>query len=292
MARPVVAETTDNDDVNEPSDFDDERSSKEPISAQISDRTAINFGTTVRSNVLPSDDDIEHVDSFRFHDSIIDIDPRLIHGRPSRGSFRNTKNLRISSGSAQSYPADFYTLMAINGPKDWHWSLKRFYIFMLALIVVLFQVAFFTLLLLSETDPVDGTAGDNDNPDSGFFAVFIPANASKIVRLAQIASILAYVLFPESTLLDAITVFQLFPRTLSQSRQHYPVWCMGFSCTLRLFQSILGMIVVCILIMTSETVIEIILNFTAVNFISDLDEIAFSLAEAGVFGSALKNKRL
>jgi len=39
--------------------------------------------------------------------------------------------------------------------------------------------------------------------------------------------------------------------------------------------------------MSSDNALDIILNFTAVNFISDLDEAAFSYAKSGVFGPIL-----
>ena len=81
-------------------------------------------------------------------------------------------------------------------------------------------------------------------------------------------------------------VVQLLPRSFNEV--NYPVWCVGFSCVTRFCGSFIGIFAVWIMVMSSETVIEIILNLTAVNFISELDELAFSLAEAGIFGEALK----
>eukprot|EP00957_Ditylum_brightwellii_P120764 9211850-Ditylum_brightwellii.AAC.1 len=45
-----------------------------------------------------------------------------------------------------------------------------------------------------------------------------------------------------------------------------------------------------LLIVTSDDVIDIILNFAAVNFISNLDEAAFDLAKWGKYGPALERE--
>ena len=64
---------------------------------------------------------------------------------------------------------------------------------------------------------------------------------------------------------------------------------LALSCTLRLIQGIASILAVFLLVMTSSEVNEIILNFTAVNFISAMDENAFRLmAESGYYGSTLQ----
>jgi len=57
---------------------------------------------------------------------------------------------------------------------------------------------------------------------------------------------------------------------------------------LRFIQSFLAIIATLLLIVTSEDVVDIILNFAAVNFISALDEVAFELAKYGKYGPQLE----
>jgi len=63
--------------------------------------------------------------------------------------------------------------------------------------------------------------------------------------------------------------------------------CMIFSSVLRFTQGMLAIIAVLLLVMTSSDVIDIILNFTAVNFISAMDDVAFRLATWGKYGTTL-----
>mmetsp|Transcript_86 Transcript_86/g.200 ORF Transcript_86/g.200 Transcript_86/m.200 type:complete len:932 (-) Transcript_86:518-3313(-) len=237
---------------------------------------------------------LEHLDNLRAQ--LVeqnDQSVRDVRNRRRRSSLKRRSILREThegvggfKHSVRSYPTDCYTLIALNGPERGGWSARRFIIFCFGMIVCAFQVALFFLLVFSEMNATQGTAGDNDNPGKGIFPVFIPANACPIVRSTQIVSLLVYVIFPGSSVQDFVKVVQLFPRSFNEP--DYPVWMMGFACCIRLCQSLFGITAVWTLVMSSETVIEIILNFPAINFISELDELAFSLAEAGVFGHSIK----
>ena len=59
------------------------------------------------------------------------------------------------------------------------------------------------------------------------------------------------------------------------------------SCSLRFIQGFLAIIATFLLIVTSDDVIEIVLNFAAVNFISNLDEVGFELAKWGKYGPVM-----
>lgn len=63
-----------------------------------------------------------------------------------------------------------------------------------------------------------------------------------------------------------------------------------FSCTLKFIQGLLATFSTLLLVVTSNQVVDIILNFTAVNFISNLDDHAFHLAKSGDFGPALQRE--
>ena len=95
---------------------------------------------------------------------------------------------------------------------------------------------------------------------------------------------LFYMLFPDASLLDVAKAIELFPRFNPRTADD-KTRCIVFSCFLRVTQGLLAIIAVFLLVMTSSDVIEIVLNFTAVNFISQMDEVAFILAKSGKYGT-------
>ena len=198
--------------------------------------------------------------------------------------------------ATQKYPTDSYSLIALNGPQPtllWYelWSDQgSFYFFLFGLLVFLFQIALYGTMLFGETDRRWGTVTDNGNPDwdIDFFAALVPANTNSIVKAAQIISLLVYIVFPDSTLQDLLGAYRYFPRCSCSNRDSDPVWMMRFACILKGLQAIFGIVTVWVLVMQSSSVTAIILNFMAVNFISDIDDRAFSLAKDGVFGLHLK----
>lgn len=117
--------------------------------------------------------------------------------------------------------------------------------------------------------------GDVDNPDDDFLAKFIPANVGNIVFTTQIVTLLAYVIFADSSMLDITLAVGLFPRR-SQADPDDKTTCMVLSCILRGIQGILATIAVLLTVITSNTVMEIILNYAAISFISHLDDNALS----------------
>jgi hypothetical protein len=124
---------------------------------------------------------------------------------------------------------------------------------------------------------------DNPGPELRF----IPANAEYIVQMAQFVSIIVYVLFPDSSVQDVVTAIRLFPRS-SKVKDGDSVGLMRFSCLLRFTQGLLAVFAFLILVLTSKKVIDIILNFTAISFISELDDYAFKLFLSGEFGPTLQ----
>eukprot|EP00536_Pseudo-nitzschia_multiseries_P018273 jgi/Psemu1/248640/estExt_Genewise1.C_23270002 len=150
-------------------------------------------------------------------------------------------------------------------------------------------------MILSVVAPRMRTAGEVDNPDSeggAVFGAFIPSNVTDLVRTTQIAAILSYMIFADSSLMDICTGIEMFPPLLNLLRtndceKHY-LGRILFACALRCIQGILAVFAVFLLVMTSSEVTEIILNFTAVTFISALDECAFGLAKDGKYGSMLE----
>jgi len=193
----------------------------------------------------------------------------------------------VTLNHGEKYPQDCFSFIALNGPTLRKWSKQKALFFLFGLMPFCFQLTFTMLMIMSVVDEKRGTIKENDNPDTGRFAEFIPANTSSIVRATQIVSLSAYLLFPEASLQDVIKAFQFFPRS-SEAQSGDPVKSMKFSCFLRGFQGFLAVTAALLLVLTSGTVVDIILDFTAVNFVSKLDDYAFVLAKSGQFGPALK----
>ncbi len=206
------------------------------------------------------------------------------------GSIMNWKKITARLKES-TYPEDCYSFIALHNPVE---SKEKAAFFLFGLGPFLFQLMFLSLLIWSETNDITGTIGDTDNPERenndnflGALASFIPSNASPIVRCTQVVSIAAYIIFPDASLKDVIKAVQLFPQpTKVQSSD--PVASLRVSCAMRAIQGILAMLVTFILVATSDSVVDIILNFTAVNFISSLDDHAFELALSGDFGVTLQ----
>lgn len=139
---------------------------------------------------------------------------------------------------------------------------------------------------------------DVDNPDkempSVLLAHFIPANNSIIVLITQCMALFAFLFFADNSLGDFTEAIEFFPwgcrSTDKQNHGEARIWWAQFSTVCRGIQGFLACLTVVLLVMTSSDVVEIVLNFTAVNFISKMDDDAFQLAKDGRYGETLKKK--
>ena len=150
--------------------------------------------------------------------------------------------------------------------------------FALGMGVLLFQ---FALYLLMGGNLIDFEAGINE---SGGNLFGIPANVTSAVWLAQIVAIVIAVVMQDDirTGIDMLRegygegMQAVFPNS---SRTKF-----ALSVFARLFAGALGLFVNFLLIVSSETVIDLLLNFTALAFVGQLDEVAFFLAKQGFSG--------
>jgi hypothetical protein len=197
--------------------------------------------------------------------------------------YNNEDDCSSSTFSSKPYPADTYSLLSLHGP------VGNPGFFSYGLMVYLFQMTFLVLMVLSVIHPKWSSNGDGDNPDGGrgslleILAEFVPSHVSPLVRATQITATLSYIIFADSTVLDVVTAVELFPR-FNQTTIDDKLGCMVFASILRLSQGILAITVTLLLIVTSSTTIEIILNFTAINFISTLDNVGFEIIKWGKYG--------
>ena len=159
--------------------------------------------------------------------------------------------------------------------------------FYFGFVVWCFQIAFLILLVLRVADPNLSTNEDTDNPSEGFPADFVPSNVGPLSRATQYFALFSYCLFADESLKDIVTAVETFPK-FSKVRPGDKCGLMILSCALRFVQGMLASFVVLLLVITTSDVIDIILNFTAVNFISGFDDVAFELAQWGKYGPSLE----
>eukprot|EP00531_Pseudo-nitzschia_arenysensis_P000704 CAMPEP_0116123948 /NCGR_PEP_ID=MMETSP0329-20121206/5021_1 /TAXON_ID=697910 /ORGANISM="Pseudo-nitzschia arenysensis, Strain B593" /LENGTH=968 /DNA_ID=CAMNT_0003617899 /DNA_START=197 /DNA_END=3101 /DNA_ORIENTATION=+ len=230
------------------------------------------------------------------HIQFLEMKLKALEGLEDRLKVVEKTTQEVEKDKSPKYPTDSYSLIAMNGPKPsflWYelWSEQKcFYFWLFGMMVFLFQTSLYALVLFGQTDMRWGTVPSSGNPASGFFADLIPPNTSGFVRVAQVVSLLVYVIFPDSTVNDLLNAYKYFPRCLCSNTNEDPVWAMRFACFLKGSQALFGIVTTWLLVMTSDSVLAIILNFTAINFISDIDDRAYSLAKDGVFGQFLKTE--
>jgi len=178
------------------------------------------------------------------------------------------------------YPDDCFSFLALHGP------FSSFKFFAFALFVSIIQFTFLIIAIMSVLHPnlnMEGT----DNPTKAFN--FIPSNTNWLVRIAQMLTVISYCMFAETSLKDVITAVELFPqRDKLEPGDKY--WNMVFSCVLRGLMGFLTAVATFLNIITSESVVDTILDFLAMTFISDIGKMAFQLALWGKYGTSLEEE--
>jgi hypothetical protein len=213
------------------------------------------------------------------------------------------KDLEVDADDESNYPRDSYSFLALPEP---HGSSSKTALFWASgVLVFVFQIVLLALLVSSVLDPHNGDIFETDNAQSdqnngATPASFIPTDAKVIVKATQAMALLVYLLIPDSSMQDTIKAIRLLPNTKNwwcgdkKSREreeaYYHEHYMLISCILRLIQGIVASISAFLLIMASGTVLDIILNFAALGFVSDLDDTFFALTETGMFGSWLEEQ--
>ncbi|VEU36664.1 unnamed protein product [Pseudo-nitzschia multistriata] len=100
-------------------------------------------------------------------------------------------------------------------------------------------------------------------------------------------AILSYCIFADESLKDIVTAVETFPN-IKEAKEGDRVDLMIVSSVLRFSQGFLATIVVLLLVVNTPDVVDIVLNFTAVNFVSAFDDVAFELAQWGKYGPHLE----
>ena len=146
--------------------------------------------------------------------------------------------------------------------------------FLWAMAAFVVQILIFTFLAVNVID-----LKNTNNP------ICIPTNVDVAVRVTQVIAIIVAVVTQEN-LRTALTLFYQGYREEAFVALEGVTRCKWlFSVTCRFLEGGLGLVVTFFLIMTARTVIDLLLNFTAMEFVSQLDDVAFSLSKLGYVGS-------
>eukprot|EP00535_Pseudo-nitzschia_heimii_P004936 CAMPEP_0197189692 /NCGR_PEP_ID=MMETSP1423-20130617/20245_1 /TAXON_ID=476441 /ORGANISM="Pseudo-nitzschia heimii, Strain UNC1101" /LENGTH=331 /DNA_ID=CAMNT_0042641885 /DNA_START=70 /DNA_END=1065 /DNA_ORIENTATION=+ len=110
--------------------------------------------------------------------------------------------------------------------------------------------------------------------------------ADALMTVARFTAIVCFSLVPDSSLQDLVLAFQLWPINEEHGHRNGR----RLSCLLRGIQGLTACVCAMLLIDSADHVIDIILNFAAMNFVSDIDDVTFRLASSGIFGTEFKEE--
>lgn len=194
--------------------------------------------------------------------------PKRRSSRPySRRLYGGVRRSSIDDSSTEKLlPEDTFSFLVfarVGSPTFWY-----------GLGVFIFQM---TLLSLLTSDSVDSS--DFSNP------VGIPADVNPAVRISQFLAMVVTVVSQQ----DVVESLNVLYKGYNESKLleefglvSYNRWVL--SASLRLLEGMFSIAVTFILIMKTDEVRDLLLNFTAVEFVSQLDDGIFRLAGWGYFG--------
>lgn len=244
--------------------------------------STLRFHTVRNENALDDSLVFEGDESERSQDSVSEM---FFIGQTKRRTKYNKNKLRIQSASmddvSANFPPDCYSFISLHGPSE-----KLFWI---GLMVFCFQIAFLACALLSITNSRWRTGKVDDNPWDGVFSGLFATEVGPILRATQFMSLVTSVIFVDSSVNDIITAVYTFPNFALAIPGRDKVWCMVLSCFLRFIQGLFALLVSIVLVFHSNNVIDVILNFTALNFISALDDLFFDFSKSGKYGPYLED---
>ncbi len=152
-------------------------------------------------------------------------------------------------------------------------------IFLLGTSVFLFQIAIYFVL-----------ACDIINVRNPYNVLKLPANVETLVRTAEALAGVVAVITQDDTRKAVNLLREGFNQDLQDAFPGITKTKWGLSIFLRFFEGAFGMFLTFLLIMQSTTVVDLLLNFTAMEFVSQLDDVVFVLTKEGFFGRYLKKE--
>lgn len=196
-------------------------------------------------------------------------DPLDSEKSDSKGAVSSAKNVRKDSTTRLS--EDSFSFLMFTSYSACN------IMFVYAIVTCCTQLLIYVLVVTNTTNDVE--SGNNRN-------VFnFPPNVDMSTRIAQLVAIVISIFMQD----DVITALNLITDGYDQSSfgeafdgASFGKWV--FSVSSRFVEGGFGLIVTFLLIMQSEQVVDLLLNFTAMEFVSNLDRVAFNTAANGYIG--------
>eukprot|EP00586_Coscinodiscus_wailesii_P019031 CAMPEP_0172518068 /NCGR_PEP_ID=MMETSP1066-20121228/290236_1 /TAXON_ID=671091 /ORGANISM="Coscinodiscus wailesii, Strain CCMP2513" /LENGTH=1365 /DNA_ID=CAMNT_0013300363 /DNA_START=216 /DNA_END=4313 /DNA_ORIENTATION=- len=169
------------------------------------------------------------------------------------------------------FSEDTYTFMLFNPPQSPP--------FIMALIVCTIQVAIFIFIIVELTD-----FENSRNP------LGVPPDVSKEVRACQGIALIIATFTQEDVRTSIILIHDGYlslriVRAFS-GQVTLPKYIASISC--RLLMGVVGLLATLLLIITESSVLDLFLTFTAIGFVSRLDDLTFILCTHGYFGKYMQ----
>lgn len=152
--------------------------------------------------------------------------------------------------------------------------------FAFSLAIYGFQMVTFVLVILNLLDQGSGS----NNPFG------IPGNVLAELRAAQFIAMLIAVLTQDDIVTAAVLFRDGYNVNYIQKLPYASPRKFWLSVFARFSEGCLGLVVSFLLIVTATTVVELLLNFTAIAFVSNLDDVMFFLAKQGFTGRRCKRQ--
>eukprot|EP00984_Skeletonema_dohrnii_P019471 scaffold9308_cov133-Skeletonema_dohrnii-CCMP3373.AAC.3 len=250
-----------------PSDnvFDDVATTATPL-----DDDGITFCEQGSSSPTPMDDD--------FDDNNVDSDSSSSN---SNSELQSLCRQPSSNASASSESESDFTQRSL--PEDTFsfliYSNVRSRPFWWATFVFLFQIAIYVVLAIDIID-----ASDPNNP------LKFPVNVGGNVRAAEFLAIVVAIITQDDVRKAVNLLRDGFDENLVNAHEGATKTKWILSIVLRGSEGLLGLFLTFLLIMQSSTVIDLLLNFLAMEFVGQLDDAVFVLTREGFLGKALQKE--
>eukprot|EP00984_Skeletonema_dohrnii_P019381 scaffold9237_cov72-Skeletonema_dohrnii-CCMP3373.AAC.1 len=151
--------------------------------------------------------------------------------------------------------------------------------FFLATFVFTFQIAIYSVLLYDITN-----FSSQRNP------LKIPAGVETPVRIASALAIVVAIITQDDARKMVNLLRDGFDQDLVNAFQGTTKTKWVLSIVLRGSEGLMGLFLTFLLIMQATTVLDLLLNFLAMEFVSHLDDVVFVLTKEGFFGANLQNE--
>jgi len=120
----------------------------------------------------------------------------------------------------------------------------------------------------------------------------IPASVTVSVTISQFFAIFIAVATQDDLITSLNLVFEGYSSDLTLAFNGASLWKWVLAVVAYIIEGSLGLFVTFLLIVTSHEVVELLLNFTAVEFVSLLDNVAFLLAKKGFMGTENRSEAM